>query len=292
MLAVRDCDAARLTVPGLDAGAAAVAVAHSWAEAGRRVLLVDADAHGIGLSGRIGAAARVAVPPARRGLPSLIASRASPTAETVAGHCWLLPSDGDGSVQLLGAPAHPDGAHRSASWLADRAAEIAALADRWAVIVAMPGPTVPSYKRLLSAASQCLMLTVAPGVAPPGGLRAVLSAFWLHFAPDPELKLLTFGVEDADPETSAAEISATLIGGVNRARPAALLGARSRRRDRVLGTALADAATQLGTAADRSVGPERYPAGSNGLSANHCTTSTATAADGRTPGRLPSGAGS
>lgn len=245
MLAVRDAEGACLAPPGLDAATVAAVVARSWAEAGRDVLLVDADAHGTGFSGRIGAAARLKVQPAKRGLPSLIASRSSLDAIAVAQHCWLLPTGGSGSVQLLGAPAHPDGARRAASWLADRSRELAGLADRWAVVVSMPGPAAPSYEPLLRAASQRLVLAVTSGTAPPGGLRAVLSAFWLHFAPDPEMRLRALDLWEADPGNPAAETRASLIGGIKRARPAALLGARSRRRDRVMLAALTDIGERL-----------------------------------------------
>ena len=245
MLAVRDTEETSLAVPGMDAGAVSVSVARCWAGTGRDVLLVDADAHGTGLPARIGAAARLALLPAQRGLPSLIAERASLEAEAVAGHCWLLPAAGGGSVHLLGAPAHPDGARRAANWLADRSQGLAGLADRWAVVVSMPGPAAPSYEPLLRAASQRLVLGVVPGTAPPGGLRAVLSAFWLRFAPDPDMRLRALDLWEADPGNPAAETSASLIGGIKRARPAALLGARPRRRDRVLLEAVADVGERL-----------------------------------------------
>ncbi len=286
MLAVRDTHGASLAAPGLDAGAVATAVARSWAHTGRDVLLVDADAHGTGLSGRIGAAARLALQPAQRGLPSLIASRASLSADTVVRHCWLLPTEGGGSVHLLGAPAHPDGARRTAGWLADRCGELAALADRWAVIVSMPGPTAPSYEPLMQAASQRLTLAVAPGTAPAGGLRAVGAAFWLRFAPDPETRLLTAEVEGTGPHSLSANTptlgtSAPLIGGIRRVRPAALLGARPRQRDRVLLEALAGVAGRLGAAADRVEEP-----------AGRCVAADTAAGGGRTPDRSPSEAGS
>lgn len=292
MLAVRDAEGACAAAPGLDAGAVAAAVARSWAEAGRDVLLVDADAHGTGLSARIGAAARLELQPAQRGLPSLIASRSSLDAIAVAQHCWLLPTGGSGSVQLLGAPAHPDGARRAASWLADRARELVGLADRWAVVVSMPGPAAPSYEPLLRAASQRLALAVVPGNTPPGGLRGVLGAFWMHFAPDPEMRLRALDLGEADPGNPAAETSASLIGGIGRARPAALLGARSRRRDRVLLATLADAARHLETAVGRPGESAQLVAGANGLPAGRCTTADAAAAESETSGRLPSGAGS
>ncbi len=295
MLAVRDTEGASLAAPGLDAGAVATAIARSWADAGRDVLLVDADAHGTGLSGRIGVAARLALQPAQRGLPSLIASRSSLSAEIVVRHCWLLPTEGGGSVHLLGAPAHPDGARRTAGWLADRSGELAGLADRWAVIVSMPGPTAPSYEPLMHAASQRLVLAVAPGTAPPGGLRAVLAAFWLRFTPDPEVRMLSARPEGTGPEGLRANAptvgtSAPLIGGTRRARPAALLGARPRHRDRVLLEALTGVAERLGAAADRSEEPARHWAGTNGLAAERCVTTDTAAAGSRTPDRSPAGA--
>ena len=297
MLAVRDGEGASMVAPGLDAGAVATAVARSWADAGRDVLLVDADAHGTGLPGRIGAVARLALPAAQRGLPSLIVSRASLSAETVVGHCWLLPTGGSGSVHLLGAPAHPDGARRTARWLANRCGELAGLARRWAVIVSMPGPTAPSYEPLMQAASQRLVLAVAPGTAPPGGLRAVGAAFWLCLAPDPEIRLRATVVEGIGPDGLRTDVptagtSAPLIGGTRRARSGALLGARPRRRDRVLLDALAELAGRLGAVDDRAGGPPRHRRGTNGLTSEECTAAVAAARSGPTPGRPPVGAGS
>ena len=250
MLAVRDTEERSLAVPGLDAGTVAVAVARQWAETGRDVLLIDADAHGAGLPARIGEAVRLAVQPARRGLPSLIASRAPLDAETVTQHCWLLPTAGSGSVQLLGAPSHPDGARHAAGWLADRCGELAELAGRWSVIASMPGPAAPCYETLTRAAPQSLALAVVPGAALPGGVRAVMSAFWLRFAPDPEIRLFALGKDVSDPGDSSpdgpiATGSAPFVGGIRRARPAALLGARPRRRDHVLLEALAGIAARL-----------------------------------------------
>ena len=277
MLAVRDGDGSGsgLAVAGLDAGTVAAAVARSWAGSGRDVLLVDADAHGTRLAARISAAARLALQPARRGLPSLIASRSAFDAETVSRHCWLLPTQGAGSVHLLGAPAHPDGARRTARWLAERCGELAALEARWAVIVSMPGPTAQSYESLIRAASQRLVLTVTPGTVPVGGLRAVGTAFWLRFTPDPEMRLRAAGIEPIGPHGSmsgaaAAGSSAPLVGGTRRARPAALLGARPRRRDRVLLEALAEVAGRLGDPAGSAAGPPRLRGGTNGLASQQC----------------------
>lgn len=295
MLAVRDAADTGLRAPGLDAGAVATAVARSWARTGRDVLLVDADAHGTGLSGRVGAATRLALDPARRGLPTLIASRASLSASSAAAHCWLLPT-GSGSVQLLGAPAHPNGARHAAAWLADRAGELAALTDRWTVVVSMPGATAPPYEPIVGAASQRLTLAVVPGTAAPGGYRAVLAAFGPRFPPDPEMRLLIAEADAAAPLRLAADslttgISAPLIGGIKQARPAALMGARPRPRDRVLMKALADVAALLAAMADHADQQAALPASTNGLAATQCTAATAEAATvNRAPGRSPAGA--
>ena len=290
MLAVCDADRTGPVVAGLDAGTAAVAVARSWAGAGRDVLVVDADAHGTGLSERVGAAARVALPSARRGLPSLIASRSGLSADSVVGHSWQLPTRGDGSVHLLGAPAHPDGARRAAGWLAERCEELAGLALRWAVIVSMPGPTVRSYEPLTRAASHRLVLAVTPGTVPVGGLRAVGAAFWLRFAPDPEVRLLAAETDRAGPGglwCDAAASSTPLVGGIRRARPASLLGARPRGRDRVLLDAVTDVAERLGTVADRAAGRHR---GTDGLASQECAAAAAATAGSPTPGAAAIGA--
>ena len=295
MLAVRDADETGPAVAGLDAGAAAVAVARLWAGAGRDVLVVDADSHGTRLAARVGAAARVALQPARRGLPTLIVSRTSFDAETVSRHCWLLPARGDGSVRLLGAPAHPDGARLAADWLADRCTELAQLTKHWAVIVSMPGPTAPAYGPLIRAAQQRLVLTVTAGTAAAGGLRAVGTAFGLRFAPDPEVVLLAAETEGADqasagPAAPTAHTSAPLVGGIRRARPAVLLGARPRRRDRVLLEALADVAGRLGAAAGSAAGPSELRGGVNGLASQQCAAAVAAADGSPTPRRPPIGA--
>ncbi len=233
MLAVSIAETQRPDGPGLDAGAFAVRVARSWAQAGRDVLLVDADAHGAGLARRIGGACRLALDPARRGLPTLIASRAHLCAETVAGHCWQLPTGGGGSVHLLGAPAHPQGARRSAAWLAERSTHLGALGSCRAVVVSMPGSFVDAYGALSAAATHRVVLAGAPGTAPPGGVRAVLSAFRFRFGPDPVTLLLDGGNDvrgSGGGITTAAE--RRVLGWVGPVREAALLGGRVRRRDR------------------------------------------------------------
>lgn len=231
MLAVCADEGRRPGGPGLDAGAFAARVARCWAQAGRDVLLVDADAHGTGLAGRIGSACRLALDPARRGLPTLIASRASLSAENVARHCWQLPTGGDGSVRLLGAPAHPQGARLSAAWLAERSTQLRALGCCWAVAVSMPGPPVDAYETLGAAATRSVVLAGAPGTAPPGGMRAVLSAFWLRSGPDPVTLLLDDDERRGDGGITAAA-ERRVLGWAGPVRETALLGGRVRRRDR------------------------------------------------------------
>lgn len=233
MLTVSAAEGQQPDGPGLDAGAFAARVARCWAQAGRDVLLVDADAHGGGLAGRIGGACRLALDPARRGLPTLIASRASLSFENVARHCWQLPTGDDGSVRLLGAPAHPQGARLSAAWLAERSTQLRALGSCWAVAVSMPGPPVDAYETLGAAATRSVVLTGAAGTAPPGGMRAVLSAFWLRSGPDPVTLLLDDGNDErgGDGEITAAA-ERRVLGWVGPVREAALLGGRVGRRDR------------------------------------------------------------
>lgn len=233
MLTVSVDETQRPDGPGLDAGALAVRVARSWAQAGRDVLLVDADAHGTGLAERTGGACRLALDPARRGLPTLIASRASLSFENVVGHCWQLPTGGGGSVRLLGAPAHPQGARLSALWLAERSTQLGALGCCWAVVVSMPGPPVDAYAALGAAATHRVVLTGAPGTAPPGGVRAVLSAFWFRFGPDP-VTLLLDGDDDVHGCDGAITAAAErrVLGWVGPVRETALLGGRVGRRDR------------------------------------------------------------
>lgn len=235
MLAVRGCadaDGSAAVGTGLDAGALAVGLARRWADAGRDVLMVDADAHGTGLAGRIGTATRTAVDTAQRGLPSLMASRGSLSAETVAGHCWRLSARSGGSVLLLGAPGHPGGARRSAEWLAERADSVAGLGGRWAVVVSMPGCDAEPYAALTGAAALCVTLSPAPGTAPPGGLRAVLGAFWLRFGPDPVTLVRVVAASTPAACSADAAADSRAVGRIGPVGEPALLGGRGRRRDR------------------------------------------------------------
>ena len=277
MLAVRaggDSDAdAPEPVPGaLDTGAFAVGVARSWAQAGRDVLVIDADAHGTGLARRIGAATRVGVPTAQRGLPSLIAARTPLNAHSVPAHCWALRAGGSGSVLLLGAPGHPAGARRAAAWLAERADAITELGTRWAVIVSMPGSHTEPYAALTRAAALQVTLLPAPGTAPPGGLRGVLSAFWLRFDPDPLTLVCASAGDMESPRLAAAGDTAAGLPVVGRLGPvneSALLGGRARRRDRAALDALGVASGQLHRRAGLSADQSQDTASTNGLMPAH-----------------------
>ncbi|WP_419853871.1 hypothetical protein [Candidatus Poriferisodalis sp.] len=273
MLAVRaggdlDADAPEPVAGALDTGAFAVGVARSWARAGRDVLVIDADAHGTGLARRIGAATRTGVPPAQRGLPSLIAARTPLNARSVPAHCWALRAGGSGSVLLLGAPGHPAGARRSAAWLAERADAVAELGGRWAVVVSMPGSRTEPYAALTRAAALQVTLSPASGTAPPGGLRGVLGAFWLRFDPD-TLTLVCAGAGDMEsPRLAAAGGAAAGLPVVGRLGPvneSALLGGRARRRDRAALDALGVASDHLHGRAELSAGLSLDTASTNGL---------------------------
>lgn len=277
MLAVRaggDLDAdAPAAVPGaLDTGAFAVGVARSWARAGRDVLVIDADAHGTGLARRVGAATRAGVPPAQRGLPSLIAARTPLNTHSVLAHCWALPAGGSGSALLLGAPGHPDGARRSAAWLAERADAVAELGSRWAVIVSMPGSHAEPYAALTRPAALQVTLSPARGTAPPGGLRGVLSAFWLRFDPDPLTLVCASAGDMEDPRpTDAAGAAAgpAVVGRLGPVSEPALLGGRARRRDRAALDALDAASGRLHDRAALSAGLSQDTASANGLMPAH-----------------------
>lgn len=274
MLAVRaggdlDADAPQPVRGAPDTGALAVGVARSWARAGRDVLVIDADAHGTGLARRISAATRAGVPPAQRGLPSLIAARTPLNTHSVLAHCWALPADGSGSVLLLGAPGHPDGARRSAAWLAERADAVAELSGRWAVIVSMPGSLTEPYAALTRAAALQVTLSPARGTAPPGGPRGVLSAFWLRFDPDPvTLVCASAGdIESRQPTNGAAGLA--VVGRLGPVSESALLGGRARRRDRTALDALRVASGRLHDRPELSAGLSQDAASTNGLARAH-----------------------
>ena len=277
MLAVRaggssDADAPAAVPGALDAGAFAVGVARSWARAGRDVLVIDADAHGTGLARRVGAATRAGVPPAQRGLPSLIAARTPLNKHSVPAHCWALPAGGSGSALLLGAPGHPAGARRSAAWLAERADAVAELGSRWAVIVSMPGSRTEPYAALTRSAALQVTLSPAAGTAPPGGLRGVLSAFWLRFDPDPLTLVCASAGDTESPRLAAAGGAAAGLPVVGRLGPVsepALLGGRATRRDRAALDALDAASGRLHGYAALSAGLSQDTASANGLMPAH-----------------------
>lgn len=262
MLTVAEAGEPQPDAPGLDAGALAVGIACSWARAGCDVLLVDADAHGMCLAERIGAATRTVLPPARHGLPSLMAARTPISPQAVTRHCWHLTVKvpGSGSVRLLAAPTHPDGARASAVWLAERAGELATLAAFWPIVVSMPGQPVDAYRTLGAAATQRVALAGSTGTAPPGGLRAVLNAFGFGFGPDPVT--LLFEPPDANGDAGAAAADRGLPGAgrglpgcVGTMNAVALLGGRVRRRDRTALASIDAAAGRLRGLSDQSATP-------------------------------------
>ena len=277
MLAVRaggDAAAdAPAPVPGaLDTGAFAVGVARWWARAGRDVLVVDADAHGTGLARRISAATRAGVRPALRGLPSLIAARTPLNTHSVLAHCWALRAGGSGSILLLGAPGHPDGAHRSAAWLAEHAGAVAELGTRWAVIVSMPGPHTEPYAALLREAPLHVTLSPAAGTAPPGGLRAVLGAFWLRFDPDPVTLLCASTGDMESPCPAGTAVGLAVVGRVGPVSETALVGGRARRRDRTALAALGAASHCLHGCAELAAEQSLVTTNANGLPPAHRLT--------------------
>ncbi|MYE91331.1 CpsD/CapB family tyrosine-protein kinase [Candidatus Poribacteria bacterium] len=250
--------------PGLDAGTLAVRIARSWACAGHDVLAVDADAHGSGLAERIGAATRTTLAPARRGLPTLIAARELLSAGNLTRHCWRLAGRGPGTVWLLAAPTHPKGAAKSAAWLAERSEEFAALATGMSVVLAMPGSPTDAYERLRDAATHCIALSGGPGPAPPGGMRAVLSAFGFRFNPDPVTLLLATNDDSGPAESEASVVDEAVLGRFGPVRPTALLGGRARQRDRLALAAIDVFAGRLCEAPESCAEPRTGGGRSNG----------------------------
>ena len=135
MLAVVAAGGARL-----DAGSVGLALARRWSESGEAVLFVDADVAGSRLAQRLGEAERVEYSPAVRGLASLIVAREPVTLRLLADHCYSLDT-ADGSLWALFAPFHPTGAAHGASWLAERAGDLAAIDRERRVIVSVSLPT-------------------------------------------------------------------------------------------------------------------------------------------------------
>lgn len=267
MLTVREAGEPLPDACVLDAGALAVGIARSWVRAGRDVVVVDADAHGAGLAECIGEATRTTLSPARRGLPSLMAAREPLTARNLTRHCWRLATAvaEAGAVWLLAAPTHPDGAALSAAWLADRSGELAALASRIAVVVSMPGPPVGSYEAISRAATHQVTIAGAPGTAPPGGLLAVLSAFGFRFRPVPATLLLAADGEGSFAARGTSAGDRAVLSRFGPVRPAALLGGRVRRRDRMPLAEVDAVAGRLRDASDGRAEPPTREAGANGL---------------------------
>lgn len=223
--------------PLIETGALTVALAHGIAAGGVDVLVLDADAHGTRLAQRIAAATKVRLRSDERGLPTLVASRASLGPDNVVRHCWTLPkrssSPTTGSVLLAAAPCHPDGALYTAAWLAERAEQLAALGQRFAVVVSLPGAGVPAYRALQAVAHANVVAAPRQGTAAPGGRRAVLAAFGLHSTPDPVTVLC----------------AGTLLGAVGPVSERVLLGARPHRREHAALGALETAAARLSATA-------------------------------------------
>ena len=143
-----------------DSGSVALAIARRWAEHGREILFVDADATGSALAGRLERATRSAFSPAERGTPSLMAARRPLTAELLGDHCWRLGAADIGDVWLLLGPTSASGAPLAAVWLADRASELLeANADRHA-LVAITHPLARGQEVFLRTASA--VAVVAP----------------------------------------------------------------------------------------------------------------------------------
>lgn len=213
--------AAGCSEPLVECGALTVGLAHGMAAAGADVLVIDADAWGTRLGQRVAAATRTRLSAAQRGVPTLAAARVELSAATVTRHCWALPMRSApataGSVLLAAAPTHPGGALHTAELLAERADELAALGERFAVLVSLPGPFVAPYRKLAASASLAVGATARPGSAAPGGLRALLEAFGRRSVPDPVTELRAAG---------------EVVGRVGPVRDAVLLGGRPRRAER------------------------------------------------------------
>ncbi len=225
---------ADLAAPLIECGALAVGLAHAIAAAGADVLVIDADACGTRLGQRVAAATKTRLSAAQRGVATLAAARARLEATAVKRHCWALPRrDGAasaGSVLLAAAPTHPGGAQHAAGLLAQRADELAALGELFAVLVSLPGTLVEPYRQLADAASLNVSAAPRPGTAAPAGLRAVLAALGRPSAPDPLTELRAGG---------------DVVGLVGPVRDSVLLGASPRRAERGQIEALRTAAARL-----------------------------------------------
>ena len=264
---------------GADAGAVAVCIARSWADVGHDVLLVDGDAHGGRLSARLGTATRTALHPDRRGLPSLMADRSTLSLSVLAQHCWQMPVAGTGSLWLLLAPTHPDGAHRSARWLSERADAFAAVSRRRAVVTALPGHIAEPYGALARAAQQRVVLS-AEDHNHPDELRSTLTELGL----DPSIDSATVlslaqpvppTRDDVDGTTAPAETLPRPVH-IGPVRERALLGGRSRRSDRPALQALNALAHDLASAWSPSADQPVDDANRNGRPPAHAEATATT----------------
>lgn len=237
----------------VECGALAVALAHAVAavERGADVLVIDADGTGSRLAKRVSDAAGVHVPPARRGLSTLIAVGGGFDPDSVERHCWELPrrSAGAARVLLAAAPSHPRGAAHAVEWLAERAEQIAALGGAMTVLVSLPGPLADAQRELRAAAARQLVAAPVEAAAPASRRRAALTAARARSA------------SGGPCELRCGDAVLARMGPV---RTAVLLGRRARRRERVALDALSDAARRLGAEHGLSESGDPAPGGDLG----------------------------
>ena len=155
-----------LTAPLAATGAASLAIAYArrLSAGGERTLVIDADASGSTLAGRLGEATGVSYSAARRGLPSLIASRSELSPASLGAHVELLDYPAATVPVLLGA-SHPNGGRYGIEWLAGRVDELTAslsFAGVHAVIAATLRAPVPELGILLRAGHTLLVAPATP----------------------------------------------------------------------------------------------------------------------------------
>ena len=168
MLAIVDSPRA-----SFDPGSVALALLRCFTTEGPEVLFIDANPSGSALATRFGEMAHDDFSPGVRGLPTLIAAGAEHLEPTkVKEHCWRLDNPGGVSPWLMFAPSSQRGAAQSSAWLNDHAEEVAALDERFRLVVASSlkrvGADAPV--ELLRRADRLVLITSAATAADQSAL--------------------------------------------------------------------------------------------------------------------------
>ena len=227
----------------LDSGSLAVAVARCWAAHGRDVTVVDAHPAGIALAGRLADAAGLALAPAVRGVPSLMAARQRVDAALLREHCWALDSPGAGTVRVLLGPSNGDGAALAAAWLAGRMGELLAANAGRSMIAVTAMPPDCGQQWLRSADATALVAPVGDD-AQVDAVRSAAAAL-NEAAPGRPRCLVIDGAAQRSFEDIHAATGVHVAGRIDGADDAVMLSGRARRRHAGWAHAVAELAARL-----------------------------------------------